>query len=109
MPLTEPIELVAGDEGITRLLEFAGVEDLVAVTSLEGHIWRSVDRDNPTTLTVDVVDPLERSIRVSFSPWLADAAAGDWLLEVEAHSPSMPKLTSPGGKPQLVKVRRQGG
>lgn len=108
MPLTEPIELVAGDVGATRQLEFVGVENLDAVTSIEAHIWRSVDRANTVTLAVELVDRAERLIKVSFSPWLATAVPGDWLLEVEAASPT-DTVTSPSGKPQLVKVRRQGG
>lgn len=106
--------LVAGDQGATDDVEIEGVEDLLGVTAIEGHVWRTRTPASSDTLEVTVVDAANRIVRIHYGDapgdWLPSQTTADvWKFEIEATWPDQPAITAPRGGPVTLNVRAAGG
>jgi hypothetical protein len=71
----------AGDYGPPIVVQLNGIEDLAAVTAIEGHV-KLRGGGTAATLTAAVTDVDDRYVTVDLSDWLPDADDGPWHLQV---------------------------
>ena len=107
MTISPSWDRVQGDTGDTLVCQLDGVVDLVAVTSVVGHIWNPRSSTAATNLTATVLSAVDRTVTVQLGAWLETADPVTWLLELQVTSPTQ-TLTWPAGKPGEVRVRPQG-
>lgn len=107
--------LVAGDRGATDDFEFVGVQDLLGIDTITGHVWKTVGARDPHTVEIEVLDAETRMCRVHWGdavddwlPSLDAATAQSWRFEVQASWPEAPAQTSPRRTAVILKVRPQG-
>lgn len=107
--------LVAGDVGATDDFEFVGVQDLLGVDTITGHVWRTMGAPSASTVVVEILDADTRMCRVHWGdgdddwlPSLDNARLEAWRFEVQASWPEAPARTAPARTAVILKVRPQG-
>jgi hypothetical protein len=69
-----------GDYGPDVVVQLGGIDDLAAVTAVEGHV--SIRGGTHSVLPAEVTDVDDRYVTVDLSGWLPDAEVGAWDFQV---------------------------
>lgn len=96
---------VAGNTGDHRRIRLTGIESLDDVEEMTAHVWAAGDTDSTECDVVEVADEPAVTVEVDLGEFLADAAPGDYLFEIDLVDGSGEPTTWPQESPATLTVR----